>query len=59
MVGGSIPGQTRVISIAIFEQVESLQYQDAHILSGMLIAFSFITLLVVYSLNRRFRIHVG
>ncbi|SDL63993.1 molybdate ABC transporter permease subunit [Maricaulis salignorans] len=59
MVGGSIPGQTRVISIAIFEQVESLQYQDAHILSGMLIAFSFITLLVVYSLNRRFRVHVG
>lgn len=59
MVGGSIPGQTRVISIAIFEQVESLQYRDAHILSGMLIAFSFITLLVVYSLNRRFRIHVG
>lgn len=59
MVGGSIPGQTRVISIAIFEQVESLQYRDAHILSGGLIAFSFITLLVVYSLNRRFRLHVG
>ena len=59
MVGGSIPGQTRVISIAIFEQVESLQYQDAHILSGLLIAFSFATLLLVYSLNRRFRIHVG
>ncbi|WP_417471121.1 molybdate ABC transporter permease subunit [Maricaulis sp.] len=59
MVGGSIPGQTRVISIAIFEQVESLQYHDAHILSGGLIAFSFITLLIVYSLNRRFRLHVG
>lgn len=59
MVGGSIPGRTRVISIAIFEQVESLQYGDAHILSGILIAFSFLTLLVVYSLNRRFRLHVG
>jgi len=59
MVGGSIPGQTRVISIAIFEQVESLQYHDAHILSGGLIAFSFVTLLTVYSLNRRFRLHVG
>ena len=59
MVGGSIPGRTRVISIAIFEQVESLQYGDAHILSGILIAFSFVTLLVVYSLNRRFRLHVG
>ena len=59
MVGGSIPGQTRVISIAIFEQVESLQYHDAHILSGGLIVFSFVTLLIVYSLNRRFRLHVG
>ncbi|WP_339743794.1 molybdate ABC transporter permease subunit [uncultured Maricaulis sp.] len=59
MVGGSIPGRTRVISIAIFEQVESLQYGEAHVLSGILIAFSFITLLLVYSLNRRFRLHVG
>lgn len=59
MVGGSIPGRTRVISIAIFEQVESLQYADAHILSGILIVFSFVTLLLVYSLNRRFRLHVG
>ncbi len=59
MVGGSIPGQTRVISIAIFEEVETLNYHDAHLLSGGLMVFSFITLLVVYSLNRRFRLHVG
>lgn len=59
MVGGSIPGETRVISIAIFEQVESLNYHDAHLLSAGLIVFSFITLLLVYSLNRRFRLHVG
>tara|TARA_R110000868_G_scaffold6550_2_gene36981 strand:+ start:52360 stop:53031 length:672 start_codon:yes stop_codon:yes gene_type:complete len=59
MVGGSIPGETRVISIAIFEQVETLQYREAHLLSGGLIVFSFITLLLVYSLNRRLRPHVG
>ena len=59
MVGGSIPGQTRVISIAIFEQVETLQYREAHLLSGGLIVFSFVTLLLVYSLNRRLRPHVG
>tara|TARA_R110000868_G_scaffold64724_1_gene194317 strand:+ start:12367 stop:13038 length:672 start_codon:yes stop_codon:yes gene_type:complete len=59
MVGGSIPGRTRVISIAIFEEVETLNYHDAHLLSGGLIAFSFVTLLIVYSLNRRFRLHVG
>jgi len=59
MVGGSIPGRTRVISIAIFEEVETLNYHDAHLLSGGLIVFSFVTLLIVYSLNRRFRLHVG
>lgn len=59
MVGGSIPGETRVISIAIFEQVETLQYREAHLLSGGLIVFSFITLLLVYSLNRQLRPHVG
>ena len=59
MVGGSIPGRTRVISIAIFEEVETLNYHDAHLLSGGLMVFSFITLLLVYSLNRRFRLHVG
>jgi molybdate transport system permease protein len=59
MVGGSIPGRTRVISIAIFEEVETLNYHDAHWLSGGLIVFSFATLLAVYSLNRRFRLHVG
>ena len=45
MVGGNIPGETRVISIAIYEQVETLNYTQAHILSGGLLVLSFIALL--------------
>lgn len=57
MVGGNIPGQTRVISIAIYEHVETLNYTDAHILSAGMLLFSFIILLFVYTLNGRFPIH--
>lgn len=54
MVGGNIPGKTKVISIAIYEHVETINYADAHILAAILLVFSFVTLLLVYSLNRRF-----
>jgi molybdate transport system permease protein len=53
MVGGNIPGSTKVISIAIYEHVETLDYAQAHVLSAALLAFSFIVLLSVYTLNRR------
>jgi len=53
MVGGNIPGETRVISIAIYEQVETLNYHEAHVLSLALLLFCFAVLLVVYVLNRR------
>jgi molybdate transport system permease protein len=53
MVGGNIPERTRVISIAIYEQVETLDYTEAHILSSGLLLFSFLVLLVVYITNRR------
>ena len=59
MVGGNIPGQTKVISIAIYEHVETLNYASAHVLSAILLAFSFFVLLFVYAMNRRFPIHVG
>lgn len=59
MVGGNIPGQTKVISIAIYEHVETLNYADAHSLSAILLVFSFLTLLLVYTLNRRFLIPAG
>lgn len=54
MVGGNIPGKTKVISIAIYEHVETINYADAHVLSAILLVFSFVTLLLVYSLNRQF-----
>ncbi|MDH5452912.1 MAG: molybdate ABC transporter permease subunit [Paracoccaceae bacterium] len=53
MVGGNIPGQTRVISIAIYEQVETLDYASAHVLSGLLLGFSFLTLVALYTINGR------
>ena len=59
MVGGNIPGRTRVISISIYEQVETLRYAEAHVLSAGLIVFSFFVLLVVYAVNRRAVLHVG
>lgn len=52
MVGGNIPGKTRVISIAIYEHVETLDYAAAHVLSAGLLAFSFVALLLVYSYRR-------
>ncbi len=59
MVGGNIPGETKVVSIAIYEHVEMLRYSEAHLLSAILVAFSFVVLLVVYSLNRRFPVRVA
>jgi molybdate transport system permease protein len=58
MVGGNIPGETRVVSIAIYEHVETLQYAQAHALSAVLLVFSFLVLLVVYVVNRRYPIRV-
>ncbi len=54
MVGGSIPGETQVLSIAIYEHVEVLDYGAAHVLSAGLLIFTFIVLLMVYVINRRF-----
>jgi molybdate transport system permease protein len=53
MVGGNIPGRTKVISIAIYEHVETLDYAQAHVLAAGLLVFSFIVLFSVYALNRR------
>jgi len=56
MIGGNIPGQTQVLSIAIYDHVESLEYASAHWLSGALIILSFIMLVLVYAGNKRFRV---
>ncbi len=53
MVGGNIPGETRVLSIAVFEHVEALEYGLAHRLSLGLLAASFLVLALVYWANRR------
>lgn len=53
MVGGNIPGETRVISIAIFDHVEALDYASAHQLSAVLLAFAFVVLLLMFMVNRR------
>ena len=58
MVGGNIPGETRVISIAVYEQVETLNYTQAHQLSAGLLVFSFVVLLAVYLANRRIPVRV-
>jgi molybdate transport system permease protein len=54
MLGGSIPGSTKVLSIAIYERVEALDYAQAHWLSAGMLAFSFSVLLAVYLTTRRF-----
>ena len=51
MIGGNIPGKTQVVSMAIYNHVESMDYANAHVLSGILLAFSFIVLLALYTLN--------
>ncbi len=52
MIGGNIPGKTQVLSIAIYDHVEALEYAQAHWLSAALLLFSFIILFLVYSQNR-------
>ncbi len=59
MVGGAIPGRTRVISIAIYEHVETLRYPEAHVLAAGLLLFSFVVLVFVYVVNRRLPLHVA
>jgi len=54
MIGGNIPGQTQVLSIAIYDHVEALDYTRAHLLSAGLLVLSFVLLVTVYALNRRF-----
>ncbi len=59
MVGGSIPGQTKVLSTTVFDHVEALEYPQAHIISAAMLLFSFLVLLGVYIVNRKFPIHVS
>ena len=51
MIGGNIPGQTRVISVQIYDHVEALEYASAHALSAVMLVFSFVVLLALYTLR--------
>lgn len=53
MVGGSIPGETRVVSIAIYDHVETLDYAAAHQLSLLLLGFAFAILLIMFGVHHR------
>ncbi len=53
MIGGSIPEETRVLSIAIFELVETLRWAEAHVLAGGLLAFSFFVVAAMTAVERR------
>jgi len=56
MIGGNIPGETGVLSIAIYDHVEAMEYGQAHVLAGGLLVLSFVMLLIVYIFNGRFSI---
>jgi molybdate transport system permease protein len=49
MIGGNIPGETQVLSIAVYEHVEALDYARAHVLAAGLLLVSFLLLLLVYA----------
>ncbi len=53
MIGGNIPGETKVLSVAIYDHVESLEYTQAHWLAGGMMVFSFLVLLTLYLVNGR------
>jgi molybdate transport system permease protein len=55
MIGGNIPGETKVLSVAIYDHVESLEYTQAHWLSAGMVVFAFVVLVALYALNGRGR----
>ncbi len=54
MIGGNVPGITRVASVAIYDEVQALNYGSANMYAAILLSFSFIILAAVYFINRRF-----
>jgi molybdate transport system permease protein len=53
MIGGNIPGETKVLSVAIYDHVETLEYGQAHLLAGGMLLFSFLVLLILHFANSR------
>ena len=55
MIGGNIPGETKVLSVAIYDHVESLEWAQAHWLAGGMLMFSFVVVFTMYLLEKRLR----
>ena len=53
MIGGNIPGETRVLSVAIYDYVETLRWTEAHILAGGMLLFAFVVILATMLLGER------
>ncbi|RYE56695.1 MAG: molybdate ABC transporter permease subunit, partial [Hyphomicrobiales bacterium] len=53
MIGGNIPGQTKVLSIAIYDFVERLEWERAHVLAGGMVIFAFLVIFSMLVINRR------
>lgn len=53
MIGGNIPGETKVLSIAIYDHVEALEYTQAHILSAGMVGFAFVVILIVMMMQKQ------
>lgn len=59
MLGGNIPGATRMVSIAIYDHVEVLEYRQAHLLSALMLGFTLLVLTAVFALRRRLTVKVA
>jgi molybdate transport system permease protein len=59
MIGGGIPGETKVMSIAIYDYVETLRWREAHLMAGGMLLFSFLTILAMRVLGKRTRRTLG
>jgi molybdate transport system permease protein len=57
MIGGNIPDRTRVMSVAIYDHVEALEFDQAHRLAAGMVAFALVVLVTLYRVNQRARAH--
>jgi molybdate transport system permease protein len=55
MIGGNIPGETRVLSVAIYDHVEAAEFADAHRLAAGMVAFALVVLVTLYAIQRSAR----
>ncbi|MCY7316327.1 MAG: molybdate ABC transporter permease subunit [Rubrivivax sp.] len=59
MIGGNIPGSTRVLSVALYDHVEALEYANAHRMAAGMVVFALLVLVTLYAVNRAPRAEAG